>query len=236
MNTNMTAPPAPNRTEKTETAERRGARDGDGIGADLGEDSLGFGRSAQSGAGLRREAEAFSEKLRVAMRRGKDGEAGKDEDDARTQGQERVLAAVEPVNLAVFANPTAQPDAAEKLAKPSASYVDSLVQRVETAWRNELARPSDGAFHLQLRLEARETDAFKGLSLTITPTSLDVTLLGAGAPEAALVEAAQALAHRLHVRFPGRFVRVLGGVDDKAAARDGLAAISDFLRAVGGAA
>lgn len=106
--------------------------------------------------------------------------------------------------------------------------IDRIVDRVETAWRSHFALRPNETIQLNLKMETAGPGGFDGLTVAISASVLDVTLLGAGAPTAALIEAAQALAQRLHRRFPDRVVRVIGAAEAEPAT-DGLGALSQIL-------
>jgi hypothetical protein len=112
--------------------------------------------------------------------------------------------------------------------------IDNIAARVETAWRAQYALRPNETIRLQLKLDAAEAGGFDGLSVAISATALDVTLMGLGgvaaAPSAALIEAALALARRLHRRFPDRVVRIIGAAEEESTATDGLDALSRILR------
>jgi hypothetical protein len=110
--------------------------------------------------------------------------------------------------------------------------ITAVVARIEQAVKAESRAAANGlaAVHLDL---GDAVAGLKGLTVAMTPTAIDVTLLRSeGEVSAELIGAAQALADRLQQRFGRRIVRVhdtTGEVAAEAGEGHGLQAISNIL-------
>lgn len=203
---------------------REGApRDGPGREDRPGTEA-GFGRSL-----------AFGERMRDAMRDPGSGEGQEDGRERRREDEPRLLAAVEPEPVGVpLGAPVPAPAASVREAGPAetgtAGRVARLSERLEAAIRAELSAGAGRTLALRVPLDGL-VPGLSAVTVALTPTGLDVTLVRAAGAEAVdLAEAAQALALRLRNRFGGRGVRVLERTEAaEPPAGDALAAIGRLL-------
>jgi len=124
------------------------------------------------------------------------------------------------------ADATPARDGAVVAATPT---TQAIVERVEAALA---AQPVDAPVtSVSLKLDLSDIGGnISGLTISLSPTGIDLVLTrGAGEANAPFIEAAQALADRLHVRFAKRVVRVMEIDDKPAAVADGLGVISELL-------
>jgi hypothetical protein len=139
-----------------------------------------------------------------------------DERDTATESEgDRLLATAEwsGGGLPSPSNQSAQPPVPQQQGEPVVHRIEliiaDLTSRVEQAIRAELFSVAGGPMSIQLDLSGL-VDGLKGLTVTVTATSLDVTLTRTdGGVSEELVRAAQELADRLSQRFAKRVVRVL---------------------------
>ena len=185
-------------------------------GRDISSGQSGIGANA----GDQRET-AFQEKMQQAL--------GYAIDNAPFEDK------TEHVLLASTGTSPHAPSAGRHEAAPSqtaaagqAPWVGAVAHRIEQA----LMVPPIPAAPLTLRLDLPDGSGIGALSLTMTATSIDVVLIRSGGEASAeLMQAAQALADRLHARFSRRIVRI-HEVQAEAEARpsEGLDAISRLLQ------
>ena len=209
------------------SARREGGRDPDLDGGGP------FGTRADAAAPSREAA--FQASVREALARDEPGL-----DPSGPEG-ERVLAIAEWRAGAPFPFQVAAPaPAGDPSALPAREPVaEALAVRVEQALRAEALAALHGPVALRLDLGGA-VEGLHALTVTMTATSLDVTLVRAeGAVPEELIRSAQALADRLQLRFAKRVVRVLdrvegGGADGSGP--DGEAGLAAISRLLGGAA
>jgi hypothetical protein len=107
--------------------------------------------------------------------------------------------------------------------------IDAIVDRVEAALNAQRIDTPVAGVSLKLDLSGIG-GSISGMTISLSPTTIDLVLTrGAGEANATFVEAAQALADRLHVRFAKRVVRVLEVDEKPTAVADGLSVISALL-------
>ncbi len=175
-----------------------------------------------SASGLEEAAEpdkvaAFELRLRMASKNLADD---RPRDEADPFADARLLAVAEtlpsPTGLPSFSDlaaPTAAPS-----TPTAAAMVATVTRHIEDAIRADM-RPAKGE-PLKLRLDFADGLAgLKGMTMSVTPTTLDVVLeRSAGDMSPDLLAATAILADRLRLRFGKRIVRILDRVDAPASA------------------
>ena len=107
--------------------------------------------------------------------------------------------------------------------------LDTIIDRVERAMTARGIEGLPGTVSLRLDL-GDLGGSVGGMTISLAPGSIDLVLSRAGeTADAPFLQAAQALADRLHARFPKRVVRVLEAEPQPSAPAHGLAAFSRLL-------
>jgi hypothetical protein len=175
------------------------------------------------GAAQERES-AFARKLGHAL-----GEIGATLGQSDGTDGLRLLATAGGGSPFHFAAPAADAAPASATTAATTPTINAIVERVEAALNAQrIDTPVSG---VSLKLDLSDIGgSISGLTISLSPTTIDLVLTrGAGEVNAPFLEAAQALADRLHVRFARRVVRVLEIDEKPAAVADGLGVISELL-------
>jgi hypothetical protein len=190
-----------------------------------------FDGKAATHAGTADRAAVFQRSIRAAEDKSKDEATS----HVREQEDGHVLAVAGGIaSGAAMPDPGTVSPGETKSAATLEPVVTEILAKIEQAWRAELSASAEGPASLQIDL-GDAIEGLKGLTVTMTGTSLDVILVrGEGEASAELMLAAQVLADRLQQRSGKRIVRVLDAVGSEATgeaeAPGGIQAISGILR------
>ncbi len=193
--------------------ERRAGRNHTSLG-DMRSNDFGLGRELAD-----EREQAFARRLTQAL-----GNNDARPEAAPAEEALRVLA------VAGLSLPVASPVAG---ARPEAAgetgRLDAMIERIEKAVSARAVETLPGAVSLKLDF-GDLGGSIGGVTITLAPGSIDLVLSRVGeTADAPYLQAAQALADRLHARFPKRIVRVLEAEPQASAPAQGLAAFSRLL-------